>query len=203
MQELATTLPHEITALPATLSHRWLQRSSRLVVLRFAEEFVPVNVIARALKIPSSEIWPVVNSAFETGILSAVPLADWPPARTASDRRFRGPAAAPLRLSDVLSVSDRLAGDLGLTNQEAVFLAVLLSKPGPATKPTLLRWITGDDPEVEAKIVDVVCCRVRAKLKKRFFGSDAILTVRGIGYAISPPARACLRKIATGEALAA
>ncbi|HYD87135.1 MAG TPA: helix-turn-helix domain-containing protein [Vitreimonas sp.] len=79
----------------------------------------------------------------------------------------------------------------GLTESEARLFAVLLARP-LATKDALHAALYGDDPDggAELKIIDVLICKVRGKLKRR--GLAAIETVWGVGYQLAPAARGSL-----------
>lgn len=90
----------------------------------------------------------------------------------------------------------------GASAQEARLFAALLTRP-IATKEALHIALYGLDPEggAEIKIVDVIVCKVRAKLARRGFG-DVIDTIWGVGYKISADKRAMFTAMfESGEAL--
>lgn len=105
------------------------------------------------------------------------------------------------RLADLTSVnlSDRLRMLLGLTPQEGRVLAFLHGRP-EARKEVIYTACferdNGDGPDI--KILDVVVCRIRAKLAPIGL-PGGIDTQWGIGYSMSPLMRAWLDARLEGE----
>lgn len=87
-----------------------------------------------------------------------------------------------------------------LTPKEAELTRALLSR-GRCTKEYLLEAIygTGEDPPV-IKIIDVFICKLRAKLARQ---NIRIETVWGVGYELTPAARAALLAADEGAGRAA
>jgi two-component system cell cycle response regulator CtrA len=86
----------------------------------------------------------------------------------------------------------------GLTGSQSRVLGVILARD-VATKEAIMAALYEDvcRDRAEPKIVDVFACKLRAKLKK--FGIE-IATVWGVGYAMSPQAKALVREHITGAA---
>lgn len=151
------------------------------VVIRLADEGVPVAAIARATMRPAEELRPVIAEAVKRGYLVAMPASDWPPG---SRRDTRVPTVAAIRVGELGAFVGALQRSLRLTAGEARFLALLVQR-GEAARPTLHAAISGDEPESDPKTVDIHASRLRKKL--RAFGI-AIETIWGRGYALSPDA---------------
>jgi DNA-binding response OmpR family regulator len=77
----------------------------------------------------------------------------------------------------------------GLTRREADVLGILLRRQ-VMTHAQLFEAIWGGDSERDIKIVEVVVCKLRAKLRPH---GIAIHTEYGVGYFIPPDAKATAR----------
>jgi DNA-binding response OmpR family regulator len=106
--------------------------------------------------------------------------------------------AAPetARLRDRIEELERLIGMRtvpprlwGLTRQEADLLGILLRRQ-VMTHAQLFEAIWGGDSECNSKIVEVVVCKLRAKLRPH---GIAIRTEHGVGYFIPPDSKAAAR----------
>lgn len=113
-----------------------------------------------------------------------------------ADARLEAMAAETQRLRDRIAVLEGMLGldlraplEFRLTNLEARLFGVVLQR-GMASRETLMAALYYDRPtdrdEPEIKIVDVVVCKIRKKLKP--FGID-LLTIWGQGYRLSPEDR--------------
>ena len=113
--------------------------------------------------------------------------------------------AAPetVRLRDRVEELERLIGLRtvpprlwGLTRQEADLLGILLRRQ-VMTHAQLFEAIWGGDSECNIKIVEVVVCKLRAKLRPH---GIEISTEHGVGYFIPPDSKATARaRIAAHE----
>ena len=156
------------------------------MMVEFANEGVPVLAIARATKTPSDEVFELLRAAVNDGNLFSMPNSDWPPGRMRTPK-------APSETA-VLSLDDQqllllCAGRFCFTPlQTRVFIALL--RRSELTKDQLHNVIEGardpnEDPS-DKKIVDVVICHIRKKLKKDCVEID---TMWGMGYKIRPSER--------------
>jgi two-component system cell cycle response regulator CtrA len=107
------------------------------------------------------------------------------------------------RLRDRIEELERLVGMRmvpprlwGLTRQEAEVLGILLRRQ-VMTHAQLFEAVWGGDSECNIKIVEVVVCKLRAKLRPH---GIAIRTEYGIGYFVPPDSKATARaRIAAHE----
>lgn len=155
-----------------------LRPFAEAIALRLADEGIPVRAIARSVKLPSDEVYELIEEAQLCGTLIEMPRNDWPIGSTRGSRAaFNG---TPLENEDDLKFA--CARTFKATRLEASVLAVML-KRNQVTKQQLHQIIGS---ETDPKIVDVVICHLRKKLKHFDL---AIETVWGIGYLISLPHR--------------
>lgn len=154
---------------------------STAVAIRLADEGVPVRAIARAVKLPSDEVYDLLRDALAAGSIVEIPKDDWPPGSARTGRTaFNG---TPLDTDDSLKLA--CARVFRTTRMESAILAVML-KRNEVTKNQLHvvieqnRATEGRD-ETDPKMVDVVICHLRKKLRKFDL---KIETVWGIGYLI-------------------
>ena len=79
-----------------------------------------------------------------------------------------------------------------LTRAENRIMGVLLSL-NIAHRDAIMTAVYGDSPDLEpdAKIVDVMVCKLRAKVRRH---GVEIRTVRGLGFAIEQPRRSEIRR---------
>jgi hypothetical protein len=163
------------------------------VSARLAVEGVPVGAIARALAITPAEARELLENAIACGNITEVPPADWPPTslRGARTSLLTGKTTKP---ADFLLNCKHM---FKLTTLEASFLRVLLLNKR-AEKDKLhhvvenLRAQRATRPdsseETDPKMVDVVICHLRRKLK----GIIKITTLWGDGYFIEDAERKAL-----------
>src|ERR1700676_3248050 len=161
-------------------------------ILRMAEEGIPVAVISRVMQMPFEDVHNVLEEQAEMGFLIEIPCSDWPPTGKNADRV---PATTRKPTDDDLLFLCRK--NFALTNLEAAFL-VLLMKHERADKEKLhhvietqrlRRSAQPDNRELtDPKMVDVMICKLRKKLKC-YSDSFKITTVWGGGYYIEPEAK--------------
>ncbi len=156
------------------------------IVIAAANEGIPVLAIARMTSTPAEHIFEHLRDAKATGAIIEVPRADWPPGSRLIDRR---PSVA-LPSDEDLQFSCKKT--FKLTTLEAGFLTVLLRhKQVEKTRLHNIveqqRMTRASQPsEMEAtdpKMVDVMICKLRKKLK----AVDPVLkieTIWGGGYYI-------------------
>ncbi len=155
------------------------------VIVRLAHEGVPVRAIARATKVESADIRLLLAEAVDTGQIVSVPRDDWPP-QVARDQRVPEYSKGTLDEAHLILNIVRL---FAVTQQEARILLVLI-KRREATRNMLHGVIESRRPhpktETEPKIVDVVICKLRKKLKAFDL---SIVTVWSCGYFMIPEHR--------------
>jgi DNA-binding response OmpR family regulator len=149
------------------------------IAVRLADEGIPVRAIARATSIPSDEVYSLLRDALASGTIVELPKDDWPPGSRRSARTaFNG---TPFDDDEALKFA--CARFFKVTRLEAAILGVLL-KRSEVTKTQLHLVIEQNRPsegreETDPKMVDVVICHLRKKLKPHEL---SITTVWGIGY---------------------
>lgn len=137
-----------------------------IIVIALADEGVPIAAIARSVKHPSDEVRDALREAIYAGQIVEMPRDDWPPHVRRTDRVPSTGAA----LSDeqVIAACRRM---FRLTKLEATVLFPLL-KRDEASKVLLHQAIEAgrsghaDADETDPKMVDVVICKTRKKLKE-------------------------------------
>jgi DNA-binding response OmpR family regulator len=92
-------------------------------------------------------------------------------------------------LERILGMREVLPRPWGLTRREAAVLGLLLRRQ-VLSATQLFEAIWGGDSDRETKIVEVVVCKLRAKLRPH---GIAIRTEYGTGYFIPPQAKAAAR----------
>jgi hypothetical protein len=168
---------------------------------RLAVEGVPVGAIARSLAITPADTRTLLDDALACGNITEIPPADWPPS---SQRAARAPLLTGKQTNpaNFLLTCKHL---FKLTTLEASFLRVLLLNKR-AEKEKLhhvvetLRLSRASRPdsyeETDPKMVDVVICHLRKKMKPY----AKITTLWGDGYFIESDGRqSLLDKINNGE----
>ena len=160
------------------------------IAARLANEGIPVNVIARGLEVPAADVRVSLDDALASGRITEMPAADWPPTARRADHL--PPHIAAARDADLVTSFMRA---FKLPKLLASFLLVLVKRE-EADKTTLHRVIETqraqranrpDDPEeTDPKMVDVVICNLRKKIKP--FGV-IIHTLWGHGYFLDASGR--------------
>jgi len=161
---------------------------SNHVVIRAADEGIPIRAICRILRRPFDDVQDVVSNARDAGHLISVPAVDWP---IGARREDRLPTGKPSRPTDVDGICDELMGAFQLTKSESRLVAALMRHGNVVGKATLHTAIADHGlPASNPKIVDVFVCKARKKLSP--FGIE-IDTVWGRGYSMGPDAIAAIR----------
>lgn len=160
--------------------------STSEIVARLADEGIPVYAITRCLKISSDLVREHIRAALDDGVIVDHPREDWPPG---SKRGSRSP-----------DIESFFGNDEGLyrtcskyfktTRQQSLVLGLLLRRP-EVTKEQLHQAIerdrSGGKEPTSAKLVDVLVCILRRKLKPYGF---TVKTMWGHGYLMDPRERA-------------
>lgn len=161
------------------------------VLVRLADEGIPVRAIARGLQIPSEDVREILGEAVDAGDLLAVPKDDWPPLVAREDRV---PAVLEQLNDEVLILHTGYC--FGVTRMQSAvllqflrrrevtrdFLHAVLEGQRAGREPAP-RW-RGGEPNV-----NVVLWALRRKLKPYFNGHQVIVTVMGQGYLMVPEYR--------------
>ncbi len=151
------------------------------IAVALADEGVPVRAIARSIKLPGEEVYDLLKAAIGAGRLIELPKDDWPPG---GSRSTRSQVEKAVLSNDDSTLYLAAANRFKLTKLQAVvFIAVL--RRGEASKTYLHNAIENNrddnaDP-TDQKMVDVVICHLRRKLKA---DKVEITTIWGVGYAI-------------------
>lgn len=170
------------------------------IAIRAAGEGVPTLAIARILNYPLDTVTNTLKEAQTQGALTFLPKYDWGPKNSLEDRT-PAHSAALLDANLTFAIQHRFR----LTNLEAAILVALL-RADRIEKTGLHRIIeqqrvertqrANDLTPTDIKMVDVMICKLRAKLKavdERF----VINTIWGTGYHIEPSVSALI--IAVGS----
>ena len=167
-----------------------LRKEHALLAVRLALEGVPVAAIARGMMYTSSAIRETLQYHLEIGSIVEMPASDWPPTGRRADRMPVFLSALPEAVQ--LNSCQRL---LTLTRLEAGFMLVLLKRDEAdkdtlhyviETQRALRRSRLNDSETTDPKMVDVVICKLRTKLKpKNIF----IKTLWGRGYYLDEESR--------------
>jgi Transcriptional regulatory protein, C terminal len=170
--------------------------------VRAAHEGIPVAAIGRILKAEYGEVQATLKFKLMAGVIVEMPKLDWPPTARMSDRLPTIPRTAT---DDDLQFTCRKS--FKMTPLEAVFLVYLLrNERGDKDKlhnlVEAMRFKRASQPDsnetTDPKIVDVMICKLRKKLK--LLGWDgAIHTVWGGGYYLEPSLKpAILQRLESG-----
>lgn len=154
--------------------------------VRAANECIPVNAIARILRQPGEEVWESLNDALQSGAIVEIPRADWPPT---ANRRDRVPTImkGPMDTDTMFKACMRV---FKVTRLQATVLVCLLrhdhaekSMLHSAIESRRIRRLAHNMDETNPKMVDVVICALRTKLKEY---DMEIKTAWGSGYYMNP-----------------
>lgn len=160
---------------------------AEVVAVRLADEGIPVRAIARAVHLPSDEVYDVLRLAIAQGTIVEMPKDDWPPGSNRSQRSvFNG---TPLQEEEALK--NACARFFHCSPLEAALLAHMLRRD-QATKAQLHSVVENNRPgdhakeATDPKMVDVMICKLRKKIKPH---EILIETMWGTGYLIPPRMR--------------
>lgn len=153
---------------------------------RFADEGVPIRAMARAFKQPTDPIRLAIEEAIYKGRIVQMPRDDWPVGQNRDDRSPSFIRANKVDDEGLIFSCKRL---FKVTRLQASFLAVLLNR-NEVSKETMHQVIEsrrapGKD-ETDLKMVDVVICNLRKRLKPFNF---QVHTLWACGYFMAPAQR--------------
>lgn len=163
-----------------------------LAIVRLADEGVPVLALARAFKRPSGDLYDLLRDARADGRLLDLPAADWPVSGNRSERVPTTAIKPPMRQIEEL-VTDLMA-TIRVTPQEARFLAYLAVVKRVAR--TSLHEFVALNELADPKLVDIVACKVRKKLRPHGIGFE---TLWGYGYEMRAVDRQALTRLVQHE----
>ncbi len=159
------------------------------IAARAANEGVPIAAIARIVQQPYDLVVDVLQHAAELGHIGEIPRADWPPGTKFAERR-----PSVQRSSDHEDMEFACRKHFSLTGLEAGFMIVLLRYDcadkerlhGVIEQQRQMRATRPNDLEMtDPKMVDVIICKLRKKLKK-IDPEAVLLTSWGRGYYFEP-----------------
>lgn len=162
------------------------------VIVRAANEGVPVGAIARVVQVGFEDVSRTLRVALGCGKIGSMPKPDWPPAEPWDARSPTVPRSA--HAEDVEFQCKKL---FKLTKLEAAFMMVLLrhdyvekEKLHAVVEEQRAKRATRPDKQetTDPKMVDVIICKLRRKLK----GIDpefVIVTSWGSGYYLEAPVK--------------
>ena len=160
-----------------------------VLLVRLANEGIPVQVIARCTSLPSADVYQHLIEATEAGELLEVPRADWP---AGVGRLDRAPAFKCLMEVDDRTLILHLIACFKVTRLQAILLLHFLRRR-ETTREQMHQAIEAQRPpgerRAQIKLVDVVLWQLRKRLAP-ILGvqcTDTIATVRERGYTM--PAR--------------
>lgn len=190
-------MTHPVANQPQTPGYLSLLHSQ--IAVRAANEGIPVKAIARIIECPSADVYSVLEDEKAKGSIVDLPQADWPANAKRGDRL---PTQAVSGVSHLPERDLQMAFQqvLRLTTLEAALLVTLL-RHDRVDKEKLhhnveqqraLRSTRPDRLEpTEPKMVDVMICKLRKKLRgldERF----EIKTIWGSGYYVETEVRELL-----------
>lgn len=156
------------------------------IAARLAFEGVPIGVIARSLLVPSEVVREHLKEAITTGLIVELPREDWPPTARHADH-----LPSIMAKDTEETMNKRCQRVFKLTPLQAGFMVVLLKRE-EATKEmlhhvveqqrTFRRNRPNNPKETDPKMVDVVICLMRKRLKPY---DITISTAWGDGYYLS------------------
>lgn len=162
------------------------------IVTQLADEGVPVRAIARSVHLPYAEVSELIDTAVAEGQLLQVPKSDWPIGKGKS-RDNREPQFDPFTGVSEDAFDLTLIRLFRVTKLQCSLLAPLLRRKEVtrnAMHETIERRRKPGAPPTEEKLVDVVICNLRKKLKP--FGLE-IKTIWSQGYYMDAEHRAKVR----------
>lgn len=171
------------------------------VVTVFARQGIALTTIARAMALPVNRVEFMCQRAHQNGELQMIPPISPTDTRGAlmsevSNLRVQlDDAQAFIRELSNQDYVETFVGVARMTRSEAK-VAATIAKQGRATKAAIYHVLYGgfdDDHLREPKIVDVLVCKVRKKLKLHGIEID---TVWGVGYSMTSEAIARLNALA-------
>ncbi len=165
------------------------------VMIRMANEGLPLGAMARCLGIASYELRDALRDALQLGKIFEMPAPDWPPTARKKDRVPPNGAPSPqawLRSIDDDKLALYCVKIFHLTPLQGSVFSMLL-RHRQVTKEMVHSIIEfrrsqfgskTDIEETDLKMVDVVICHIRKRMKVFNDGNSPIETLWGAGYYI-------------------
>jgi two-component system cell cycle response regulator CtrA len=172
------------------------------IVVAFARYGIAIQTIARALAKPENQIDAICRRAKAAGDLQMLPPREPQDTRSASLtelvhlRSELSTALEMIREIQASAAEVRLGftGVAKLTRSEAAMVGIL-AKRGRVSKMQIYDFAFGErleQDQPEPKIIDVLICKIRAKLAPH---GVEIKTIWGVGYEMTPDNSAKMRKL--------
>lgn len=158
------------------------------VATMLADEGVPVRAIARATRIPGEDVYTILKDAIGEGKLIELPRDDWPPGSRRT-QRVQPDHSILSHNDDALKMA--CSARFNLTRQQATVFVAILRRPEISKDQIHSALEAGrkhSDNPTDAKMVDVVVCNVRKRLKL-IDPRIEIATLWGIGYSLKAEAK--------------
>ena len=149
------------------------------IAVRLADEGVPLRAIARAVRMPSSDLREQLHEALSDGRLLELPCDDWPPGCPKDQRALQISRMVRENREALHLVAMQL---FGLTPSGARVLVKLLETERTSREVLHVALSRTSDPVSDIKIVDVAICSMRKRLEK--FGIE-IITLWAYGFRLS------------------
>lgn len=175
-----------------TLAETGMAAETATIVTRAANEGVPVGAIARIVQQPFAAVSEALLAAYQSAQIGLMPPPDWPPGAPWHER-----TPTIRRSAHADEIVFQCKKTFGLTKLEAGFLVVLL-RYDCADRDKLHGVIEeqraarpqrpGNQECTDPKMVDVIICKLRKKLKK-VAGVETGITLGtswGHGYYFDP-----------------
>jgi len=159
------------------------------IAVALADEGVPVRAIARSVKIPGEDIYDILKNAIEEGKLISLPKDDWPPSNRRS-ARYQAENTILSHNDDTLGMA--CSSYFKMTRLQAAVFIAILRRPPEVSKNHIHLAIEANransDEPTDLKMVDVVICHIRKKLKA--VDPDLVIdTIWGRGYSLPAACR--------------
>lgn len=158
------------------------------IAVALADEGVPVRAIARSVKIPGEDVYDILKVAIGEGKLISLPKDDWPPSNHRS-ARYQAENTTLSHTDDILGMA--CAARFKLSRLQATVFLAMLRRPEISKHQIHLaiEFNRGNpDEPTDLKMVDVVICLIRKKLKA-VDPALSIDTIWGAGYSLPGPSR--------------
>ena len=154
------------------------------LVIRLADEGVPIAAIARVTHRSSEDVELIVRGGIASGLIQIMPAPDWP---AGSRVEKRWPTVPAIDVGAINELGMVLRVKLDVTTTEARFLAALLLNERASR--SLLMSVSISGRALSDKAVDVFATRVRKKV--RLFDSN-VECIWGEGYFIPEEGRTAI-----------
>lgn len=167
------------------------------IIVRLADEGVPIRAIARATAVASSDLYETLREALQGGQILELPKDDWPIGSTRAGRNVL--VGTPLEQESAMRAA--CARVFKASPLEAGMLALMLRR-NEVTKEqlhTVIEQNRGDKDPTDPKMVDVMICKLRKKL---LLHGIKIETMWGTGYLIDATGRRHAIDLLSADALA-